>query len=700
MASVYLAIDLKHQRRVAIKVLHPRLGAWLGTERLLTEKRITARLQHPHIRPLLDSGEATAGSPERGQARSLLYYVMPYVEGETLRARLRREQQLPVSEAVRIAKELVAALSYAHAHGVIHRDIKPENVLLATPNAGSPAPALLADFGIARALDSRADRLTDTGVTVGTATYMSPEQASGERELDGRSDVYSLGCVLYEMLAGEPPFTGPNPRAILAKSLTDPVRPVGRIRDGIPPYVEAALATALGRVPADRFPDMSAFGAALEAQETTRGPIDRGLVAGNRRLDSWKEVAAYLGRGVRTVQRWERDEGLPVHRLAHEKRGSIYAYGHEVDAWWESRRVTLSAERSDDDVAATRTTPAPPTLPRLDRLTWISAATFWPALSSDGRLLAYVSDGGRDGTSPQIWLQQIGGSAVCLTSGARERSFLSFSADDTRLIFTATDDAGQNVYTMPTLGGEPKLLKRAARAGRASPDGKWLVYLALDEPAGVRISALDGTTDRTIAPSLIDVSFAIWSPDSKYIVVQAHSDPTIETDYWIISIDGSVVENTGILQRLRARGLAPLTLPAAWVSDSLVFTVITPRGVTIWRQRLAPSTLRATGDPEQLTRGTESDTFVTGAPGRIAFVSTHPDQNLWSVAIDPVTGTARGSPRRLTRGPGFVAQLSVSQDPPTLAYFCARPPNIGLKLRNLASGAETEFSPEPPLDYG
>ena len=276
---------------------------------------------------------------------------MPYVEGETLRARLRREQQLPVTEAVRIAKELAAALAYAHAQGVIHRDIKPENVLLARPNAGSPPPALLADFGIARALDSPANRLTGTGMAVGTAAYMSPEQATAERELDGRSDVYSLGCVLYEMLAGEPPFTGPNPRAILAKSLADPVRPVGRIRDGIPPYIEAALAMALGRAPADRFPDMSAFGAALEAQETTRGPINPRLVAGNRRLDSWKEVASYLGRGVRTVQRWERDEGLPVHRLAHEKRGSIYAYSHEVDAWWESRRVTLSAEQSADDVA-------------------------------------------------------------------------------------------------------------------------------------------------------------------------------------------------------------------------------------------------------------------------------------------------------------------------------------------------------------
>ena len=290
--------------------------------------------------------------------------------------------------------------------------------------------------------------------------------------------------------------------------------------------------------------------------------------------------------------------------------------------------------------------------------------------------------------------------AVCLTSGTRERSFLSFSADDTRLVFTATDASGQNVYTMPTLGGEPKLLKRAARAGRPSPDGRWLAYLALDDPAGVRIAALDGTADRTIAPSLIDVAFAIWSPDSRYILVQAHTDPSIETDYWIVSIDGSRVESIGILERLRSQGMMPLTFPAAWVSDSLVFTIITPRGVTLWRQRLAPATLRPTGDPDQLTRGTEFDSFVTGASGRIAFVSTHPDQNLWSVAIDPVSGVARGAVRRLTRGPGFVAQLSVSQNPPTLAYFCARPPNVGIKLRDLASGTETDFSPEPPLDYG
>ena len=209
------------------------------------------------------------------------------------------------------------------------------------------------------------------------------------------------------------------------------------------------------------------------------------------RLDSWKAIAAYLGRGVRAVQRWEREEGLPVHRLAHEKRGSVYARRREVDAWWESRRRSLASDVSDSnstEAVSSAAAVAPPTA-QLERITWKAAATFWPALSSDGRLLAYVSDGGRDDELPQIWLQQIGGSAACITSGACERSHLAFSAGDTRIVFTASDPAGSSVFSMPTLGGEPRLLKRSAFGGRPSPDGKWLAYISLDEPGGIRIAS-------------------------------------------------------------------------------------------------------------------------------------------------------------------------------------------------------------------
>jgi tetratricopeptide (TPR) repeat protein/tRNA A-37 threonylcarbamoyl transferase component Bud32 len=262
MATVFLAHDLKHEREVAIKVLHPELGAALGADRFLAEIRITANLQHPHILPLLDSGEADG----------LLYYVMPFVAGGSLRTRLERESQLPVGEALRITKEVASALAYAHARGIIHRDIKPENIVLGAAEGGPP-PALLADFGIARSIDGSM-RKTSTGVTLGTAAYMSPEQATAEPNIDGRSDMYSLGCVLYEMLAGEPPFTGPNARAILVKAMSEPVRPVSRFRNSVPPHVDAALITALGRSPADRFPDAASFIAALEgdnAQATGSG---------------------------------------------------------------------------------------------------------------------------------------------------------------------------------------------------------------------------------------------------------------------------------------------------------------------------------------------------------------------------------------------------------------------------------------------
>jgi eukaryotic-like serine/threonine-protein kinase len=248
MATVYLAHDLRHERDVAIKVLHPDLGAALGGERFLSEIRTTARLQHPHILPLLDSGEADG----------LLYYVMPVVTGETLRSRLNRERQLPVPDAVRIAREVASALDYAHRQGVIHRDVKPENILL------HDGQALVADFGIALAVQTAGgQRMTQTGLSLGTPQYMSPEQAMGDRTIDARSDIYALGAVTYEMLTGEPPFTGATVQAIVARVLTEKPAPITITRETVLPAVENAVLTALAKLPADRFRTPAEFAAGL-----------------------------------------------------------------------------------------------------------------------------------------------------------------------------------------------------------------------------------------------------------------------------------------------------------------------------------------------------------------------------------------------------------------------------------------------------
>ena len=412
--------------------------------------------------------------------------------------------------------------------------------------------------------------------------------------------------------------------------------------------------------------------------------------AGERgRLDSWKEIAAFLGRGIRTVQRWERDEGLPVHRLAHAERGSVFADPAELTAWWKSRQIAPPARSMapGGDIARAR----------LQRVTSTSAATFWPSLSSDGRMVVYVSDAGQDGTMPQLWLQQVGGAAVQLTTGMRECAEPAFSADDTR--GSSTPQPLHAAHLRDSGAGRAAARAEARRAKwPVLTDGRWLAYLAIDS-GEVRLASSDGE-ERVPATGLEDVMSVTWSDDSRHLLVVGHRDSSAERDCWIVPVDGGAPVDTGALGQARRRELIVISMAIAWMGDSIFFTAAGRPGIHLWRQRISPRTFEAIGPPELMTPGTESAFFPTGARQRLAFVGVHTDTNLWSVGIDPRTGRAEGAPRRLTRGAAFVSHFSVSRDGHRLAYFAAGPGGAALRIRDVRAGTDTPLDADTRGDRG
>ena len=304
MATVYLADDLKHERKVALKVLKPELAAVVGAERFLAEIKTTANLTHPHILPLHDSGEADG----------FLFYVMPHIEGESLRERIDREKQLGVDDALAITQKVANALDYAHGHGVVHRDIKPGNILLS--EQGEP---LVADFGIALAVaQAGGGRITETGLSLGTPHYMSPEQATGDRDVDPRSDVYALGCVLYEMLAGQPPFSATTAQAVLVKILTVDAPSITSERRTVPPHVGHALARALEKLPADRFTSAVEFGTAL---------ADPSFTYEARARTSTATAPSETKLPAPTAQPWHRDGRVVAALLVAVTTSALAAWG-------------------------------------------------------------------------------------------------------------------------------------------------------------------------------------------------------------------------------------------------------------------------------------------------------------------------------------------------------------------------------------
>ena len=487
MATVYLAHDIKHDRDVAIKVLHPDLGAALGGERFLSEIRTTARLQHPHILPLLDSGEADG----------LLFYVMPLVTGETLRARLERERQLPIADALRVAREVASALDYAHRHGVIHRDIKPENILL---HDGS---ALVADFGIALAVQQAGgQRMTQTGLSLGTPQYMSPEQAMGERTIDARSDIYALGAVTYEMLAGDAPFTGSSVQAIIAKVLNSEPERLSLLRKTVPSHVEQALLTALAKLPADRFESAKAFADALT-------------------------LTSYTSTGHGSTERFAARSAPRVITRPFAAMSVLASLLLAVAAWALFTRPatrTAPVTRVGMELPDSLALVAPDVAPRL-------------AISHDGTRVVFA---GRVGTaSPtQLWLRERDQLQARPLPGTDGASAPFFSPDGTRIAFYV----GNAIKVVSIGGGPPQVLADSgldpfANTAAWGPDDA--IY-ASGQKGLLRIPVNGGTRTRvsTANYSLIETGHRLPDPlpNGRGVLFTIFRNPDPRTNRYDVAV--------------------------------------------------------------------------------------------------------------------------------------------------------------------
>jgi len=615
MATVYLAKDLKHGRAVAIKVLRDDLAAALGADRFLREIAITAQLDHPHILPLFDSG---TGTPTDGGA-PFLYYVMPYIEGESLRDRLDREKQLPLDEALQVAREVADALSYAHSRGVVHRDVKPENILL------SGGHARVADFGIARAVSAAGGQaLTQTGMAIGTPQYMSPEQAAGEKDLDGRADLYALGCVLYEMLAGQPPFTGPTVESVVHQHLAAPAPPVTQFRPAVPADVAGILQRALAKNPADRFNPVAQFSDALAR------PVVSGMQA----------AVATPAR-----PRWL----VPTLVAA---ASVIIALGLVVARGRGAEGLTAGASR---------------------QLTLAPGLEVDPAISPDGEMVAYAAG---PFTAMQIFVRRLsGGRTIQLTDDStRTHRWPRWSADGSLIAFQS---AG-GIFVVPALGGSPRPLlpvdSDTILGFDWSPDGRRIV-VAVGWGGVLRIAELDGGKLVDL-PGTHDASMPAWSPDGRRVAYVVGNQLQVfdnglfgneaRSSIWVTKVDGGVPV---LVSDSVHANLSPVWTPGGrsllWVSD---------RDGTDDIQEVA---LRASGAPagevRRLTTGLGVQEISVSADGaKLAYTVFRASSNIWAFDL-PRTGIlAADRGRELTRGSQIVEDVGVSPDGRWVAFASDR----------------------------
>ena len=674
MATVYLARDVKHDREVALKVLRPELAAVLGADRFLNEVRITARLDHPHILTLIDSGESD----------SFLWYVLPYVRGESLRAKLERERQLGLEEALAITRQVASALDYAHQHGVIHRDIKPENILF------HEGEVMLADFGIALAVkEAGGNRLTETGLSLGTPQYMSPEQATGDRQLDARSDVYSLAAVLYEMLAGEPPVTGPTAQAMIAKLLTERPTRLRVVRDSVPDGVDVAVAKALAKTPADRFATAGDFVTALQHAVVTapastltwrRSNVLFGVGAvvavaalafGTWRLLRPRAPSFALGRSEQLTA----DPGLEIQpALSPDGRVVAYAAGNAA-----RMRIFIRP------VGGGRT------LPLTDDSTAIEAQPRW---SPDGNSVLFLARGGVSVASA------LGGASRPVVPGSATAavSTAAWSPDGHEIAFVRAE----SLLVVPVDGGSARLLATTfdLHSCAWSPAGKWIACVALNSE-----SVLPGTTFGNLAPSAILLFPApggapvrlveaqafnqspVWTPDGGQLLFISNRDGPRDVYAQSLSSSG---RSQGPLTRLTT-GLGAISMSLSADGRKLAYAVYSARA-NIWSLPI-PSGAPITADRAiPVTSGNQVIEAMHVSPdGRWLLYDSDLRGNSDIYRV-PVNG---GSAEQLTDDPADEFSADLSPDGKAITYHSWRTGTRDIEVKPLDGGPVERVTATP-----